>query len=101
MTKAERIHLSRVAGLGCIVCRNQGRDASPAEVHHLRGHPWSGMGMRASHYATIPLCPAHHRYGAPPELGYHSSPRAFEQRYGSQKELLEQVRGLMEDQSRW
>ncbi|HHY1018819.1 TPA: hypothetical protein ACVY19_006326 [Klebsiella michiganensis] len=32
-TKAEKLHLSRVAALGCIVCRNLDYGESPAEMH--------------------------------------------------------------------
>lgn len=32
--KAEKLHLSRVAELRCIVCRNEGLGDSPAEIHH-------------------------------------------------------------------
>ena len=34
-TKAEREHMGSVAALGCIVCRNLGFGASPAEVSLL------------------------------------------------------------------
>jgi hypothetical protein len=95
MTKAEKKHLTRLADLGCIVCREQGRLRQPSEIHHLRGHPWSGMGQRASHYAAIPLCPIHHRHGGHGEVGYHQSPKEFEARYGSQGHLLSIVEDLM------
>ena len=90
--------LARLAAMGCIVCRNEGLGASPAEVHHLCGHPWSGMGKRASDDATIPLCPIHHRTGGGGHVGYHQSPAVFEWRYGDQATLLEQVdRDLFDD----
>ena len=40
-TKAEKLHLSRVAALGCIVCRNLNYGESPAEIHHCS----SGTGL--------------------------------------------------------
>lgn len=40
-TKAEKLHLSRVAALGCIVCRNLDYGESPAEIHHCS----SGTGL--------------------------------------------------------
>ena len=36
MKKADSLHLSRVAALGCIVCRNQNLGETPAEIHHIR-----------------------------------------------------------------
>lgn len=59
-TKAERLHLARVAGMGCIACEQHGFENTPSEVHHV--HVAFGWG-RSSHYATIPLCPHHHRHG--------------------------------------
>ena len=59
-TAAEREHMGRVAALCCVLCRHLGlADDTPAIVHHLR----TGQGrMRASHYDTLPLCPAHHQH---------------------------------------
>lgn len=59
MTKEERKYLSRVAELGCAVCRRMGYEGTPAEIHHPRGGV--GMGRRAPNSAAIPLCPEHHR----------------------------------------
>ena len=59
MTKDERKYLSRVAGLGCAVCRRIGYEGTPAEIHHPRAGV--GMGRRSSNSAAIPLCPEHHR----------------------------------------
>ena len=55
MNKAEKEHLSRVANVGCIVCRMQGNEESPAEIHHIRSG--QGISQRASNYEVIPLCP--------------------------------------------
>lgn len=59
MTKDERKYLSRVAELGCAVCRRIGYEGTPAEIHHPRAGV--GMGRRSSNSAAIPLCPEHHR----------------------------------------
>jgi len=37
------------------------------------------------------LCAAHHRHGHGQEIGYHQSPAEFEDKYGSQGDLLRQV----------
>lgn len=58
MSKASR-HMGRVAALGCILCRIQGRGQAPAEIHHLR--EGVGMAQRQSDYLTVPLCPDCHR----------------------------------------
>lgn len=82
-----RRRFDALAAMGCIVC-----GAHP-EIHHLRGHPWSGAGQRAGDEHTIPLCRGHHRGDSllPGVVGYHESPAEFERQYGTQADLLEQV----------
>lgn len=91
MTKDEREHLSKVAALGCIICKRLGHPGSPAEIHHCR--TGVGAGRRADHYHAIPLCPPHHRGND----GIHGMGRKrFEREYGiTELELLEQVRGMI------
>lgn len=91
-------HMANVAALGCIVCRNEHLGESPAEVHHIRdGY---GKGQRAPHTETLPLCALHHRIADGREkyrrqIAFHQSPAEFTRRYGSERELLEQVRRLL------
>lgn len=54
MTKAEKMHLDRIAGLPCACCGD-----SPVHVHHIR--EGQGMSQRASNWLTIPLCPSCHQ----------------------------------------
>jgi hypothetical protein len=86
MTKAEKLHLNRVADLGCIICHQ------PAERHHLRAGV--GMGQRNTNFNVIPLCPLHHRTG-----GYgtaiHAGIKAFEQNFGTEQQLLTRVEKLI------
>lgn len=88
MRKDDREHLQRVAELGCVVCRNLGYGASPAEIHHLRNG--CGVGQRSSHRRAIPLCPPHHRTGGY-GVAVHAGQKTWEKIYGSEEELLEQV----------
>lgn len=92
-TKAEHRHMDAVAGLGCIVCRNLGYGASIAEIHHVR--MGNGMSQRASHFDVLPLCPAHHRTGGI-GVALHAGQRTWEAAYGTESELLEQVRREIE-----
>lgn len=87
-SKAEKLWLSDVASLGCVVCRNAGYGASPAEVHHSRAGV--GKGQKAHYSKTIPLCPLHHRTGGY-GVAFHAGPEEFERRYGSQDELVLQT----------
>ena len=59
MSNASKRHLSRVAALGCILCRHLGTPGTPAEIHHLR--EGQGAAQRGSDFTSIPLCPEHHR----------------------------------------
>ncbi len=87
--KAERVHMGIVAGLYCIVCRNLRLGESPAEVHHVRY--LAGGGQRSSNLDTIPLCPRHHRIGGY-GVAFHAGPEIWQQKYGTEAELLEQTR---------
>ena len=73
MTSAEKLHLNRVAALGCYLCRHLGYGETPAQVHHIR--EGQGMGQRASHWLTCPLCEAHHANSSPD--GIHGQRRAW------------------------
>lgn len=88
MTKDERAHMSKVAALGCVVCRNLGYGETPAALHHIRAG--QGMSQRASHYQVLPLCGAHHQTGGY-GVAIHAGQKEWEKRYGTELELLEQV----------
>lgn len=90
-TRAERQHMSRVAELGCIVCANIGFPGSPAEFHHINN---GTMGKRASNREGIPLCPSHHRTGGY-GVAVHAGRKEWESRYGTERELLDQVISLV------
>lgn len=72
MTRKASDHMDRVASVGCILCRELGRDYVPAQVHHI------GDTSDRSDFLTIPLCPEHHQ-GA---TGFHGlGEREFNRRY--------------------
>lgn len=93
MTKAERQHLDRVAALGCLCCALEGHPDTPALIHHIRAG--QGLSQRASHYDTLPLCELHHVGTDSHYPSIHRAKRAFEARYGTERELLERVRALL------
>jgi hypothetical protein len=90
-TIAERKHMSRVAELGCAVCKRMGYEGTPAELHHPRGGV--GMGQRSSHMDVLPLCVEHHRG----KTGVHGlGTKGFPKHWGfTELELLEEVRRLL------
>jgi hypothetical protein len=76
MSNAAKRHLSRLAGLGCILCKHLGTPGTPAEIHHLRDG--QGAAQRGSDWTAIPLCPEHHRGAS----GLHGlGTRGFAARY--------------------
>ena len=87
-TKAERKHMDRVAQLGCYVCK------APATLHHIRnnGNGNVGMGRRSSHFEVIPLCYEHHQGNT----GIHLDKKNFIKKYGTEKEILENVLLMVE-----
>lgn len=96
-TVAEKRHMSRVAELGCVVCRNLGHGPTPAELHHPR--TGVGKGQRSSNMDVLPICPFHHRLGGHGEA-FHSGQKTWQAKYGTEAELLEQTRremGILEN----
>jgi hypothetical protein len=91
VTNEERRYLSRVAELGCLVCKRMGYPDSPAEIHHKRAG--TGAGRRSSHFDAMPLCPEHHRG----KTGIHGlGTKGFVKHYGfDEADLLQDVRDLL------
>lgn len=87
-TASERRHMTRVADLGCMACKLDGYEGTPAELHHPRF--LAGAGQRSPHTACIPLCPIHHRTGGK-GVAYHAAPWTFEAVYGTEESLLRQT----------
>lgn len=85
-TKEEELHLDRVGSLPCCVCGYY-----EVQVHHLTG---AGMGLRSSHFDTIPLCHYHH-VG---DEGIHIiGKKTWQNKYGYEKEHLEKTRELLNE----
>lgn len=96
MLLAEKEHKTKVARLGCIVCRRLFKNLelidSPVELHHIRG----GRGWGKGDYTTlIPLCVSHHRG----DIGVHGlGTKGFVKRYGfTEQDLLKDVERLLND----
>jgi hypothetical protein len=86
-TKSEKTKFRKIAELGCSLCRHQGNEGTPSELHHIRR-----AGIR-SKSPIIPLCIEHHRGNT----GIHQGRKWFEKHYGiTEEELLEQTENLIE-----
>ena len=88
MTKNDKIRNSKIAELGCSLCRHQGNEGTPAELHHIR------RTLPRNLAPVIPLCPYHHRGS---NTSIHGMGRKrFEQEYAiTEEELLEQTKELL------
>ena len=91
MTKSERERNRKIAELGCSLCRHQGNEGTPAELHHIR----RGNIPRAT-APVIPLCVYHHRAS---NTSIHEMGRKrFEREYGiSEEQLLGQTLELINE----
>ena len=91
-TKDEKNWLNRISNFGCVVCRKHHEivDAPPANCHHIR--QGMGAGQKNSHYMVLPLCWEHHQG----QDGFHSAPKTWQDKYGTEAELLEWVLDNME-----
>ena len=88
MTKNEKNHYRKVAELGCSLCRHQGNEGTPAELHHIR------RGGIRSRSPIIPLCPFHHRGTS---AGIHGMGRKLWEKYHqiTEEQLLEKTLALI------
>ena len=90
-TKSEKEKYRKTAELGCSLCRHQGNEGTPAELHHIR------RGGIRSRSPIIPLCTYHHRGS---NTSIHSGRKWFEKHYGiTEEELLEQTKKLLNGNS--
>ena len=87
-TKAEKELYRKTAELGCSLCRHQGNEGTPAELHHIR------RTSKRSNAPVIPLCPYHHRGS---NTSIHGMGRKrFEREYAiTEEQLLVQTEELL------
>jgi hypothetical protein len=87
-TKLEKEKFRKIAELGCSLCRHQGNQGTPAELHHIR------RTMPRSVAPVIPLCPFHHRGS---NTSIHGMGRKrFEREYlVTEEQLLAQTEELL------
>ena len=83
--------------LGCIVCLNAGMPRVPSDIHHIHRNS-----RRVDDFHTIPLCFEHHREGSNNNewVSRHPWKKEFEKRYGSEWDLFEQVKRLIDERNK-
>jgi hypothetical protein len=84
-TKAERDYVRRVKELSCGLCGAAG----PSSAHHIR--TGQGMGQRAGHHLTIPLCWEHHQG----KTGIHGDQSAWRVRHVTELDVLDDTIGRL------
>lgn len=92
-TKAERELWHRMAGIGCIACRLDGRVNPWVSIHHIDGRT-----KPDAHKKVLPLCAQHHQQDDTDPLGriaVHPNKARFEDLYGRQEDLLDEVMGML------
>lgn len=90
-TKAEKAFHNRIAQIGCIACRMEGIENNHVSIHHIDGRTKPG-----SHYKVLPLCAVHHQHGTDEFPSVHPWKARFESKYGSQLELLELCKQIID-----
>lgn len=93
MNKDEKNHYEKLFKIGCIVCHNLGFGYSAPHIHHIRHGV--GLGQRSHWSLAIPLCPNHHQHGGF-GVALHSGRKTFEEKYGTESELLRQTLTILE-----
>ena len=93
MRKTDTSTLSKIAELGCCVCRKIGYPGTPAELHIFSIKQSMSSTKRVQ--VVLPVCPPHHRG----ETGIHGlGKRKFEKSYGfTISELLEDTNNLLKE----
>ncbi len=89
-TRAEKLLWSRLANLGCIACRIDGRINTIVSIHHIDGSTKPG-----AHSNVLPLCAEHHQTGGEGAPAIHPWKRRFEAKYGTQEALRDMCAGLL------
>ena len=91
-TKAEKLFHDRIAQIGCIACRKDGRFNPVVSIHHIDGRTKKG-----AHMKVLPLCAGHHQQGtgATGVIAVHPYKAQFEGIYGKQIDLLELCKNII------
>ena len=94
LQKADKDRFKIMADIGCIICRKFLGIWGPCEIHHTDGKTKGG-----AHQATLGLCFLHHREGSDNQqyTSRHPHKAKFEERYGTEAELLEYQNKLIKE----
>jgi hypothetical protein len=94
-TAEEARFMDQMGALPCIACRKDGIVNPSISIHHIAGRTAPG-----AHFLTLPLCEKHHQHDDTDpagRIGVHPYKKRFEQRYGTQRELLAECIEMLEN----
>jgi hypothetical protein len=89
VTKADQKLWDALASIGCIACRKDGIVNPWIAIHHIDGRSKPG-----AHQKVLPLCANHHQDNGSGVIAVHPWKARFEEKYGSQMDLLAECRQL-------
>jgi hypothetical protein len=87
----KQFHDDLAQKVGCIACRINGIANHHVSIHHINGRTKPGC-----HMQVLPLCAPHHQTGGQEAPSIHPWRRRFEQKYGSQDELLAMCHAIID-----
>ena len=85
-TAEEARFMDKMGALPCIACLKDGWTNHVISLHHIDGRTKPG-----AHFLVLPLCGGHHQDGTGANatlIAVHPYKARFEERYGTQRELL-------------
>lgn len=87
-TKSEKMYWAFLSvEVGCVACKANGITNHHVSIHHVNGRTRKG-----AHMEVLPLCGFHHQGGNEHDPSVHPWKSRFEQKYGTQAELMENCR---------
>lgn len=94
--KAMQARHDAMREIGCIICLREGI-FTPAKIHHI-----NGCKTQERHAETLGLCYCHHQADQempvdPRYTSRHPFKKRFEERYGTEEELLIEQNKLLEE----
>ncbi|WP_257572831.1 Ref family protein [Janthinobacterium sp. UMAB-56] len=96
VTTAEKLLWTRLAALGCVACKKDGKFNTHVSIHHVDGRTKPGC-----HQLVLPLCSGHHQDGTGEDktmVAVHPWKTRFEARYGTQVELMAECAQALNEQ---
>lgn len=83
VSPAEKLLHDRIAQMGCVACRQDGKLNTWVSIHHVHGRTKPG-----AHMQVLPLCAGHHVGDGTDTISVHPWKKRFEERYGKQDDLV-------------